>query len=297
VTANDESELARMTIGEHLRELRSRLIKAIWAFSACFILALVFQQELMKGITWPHRVTMASSVRRVEGEIQEHRKKAADPAATAAEREEAAARIGDLERLLPDLRRGLVLPTFLTAFMAYMKLAFIAGVFAASPIIAWQLWAFVAAGLYRRERKWVYTFAPFSLLLFLAGCAFGFLVLIRYGLLFLAGYGDPVVMTPLFQLDSYLSLVLTLTIIMGALFELPLVMAFLSIVGLVEPRFWNQWRRHMIVAIVIVAAVLTPPDPVSQTLMAIPLWVLYELGVLFSFLLARRKAAERPATS
>lgn len=284
---HNEGDLARMSIGEHLRELRLRLIWSLVALGVTCGLTLSFQKQLLYAMSWPHRVTMEELTAQKRAEQVELTKQLIG--ASPQDAVKIKAKIDRLEALITDYQRGLITGGYTEAFMAYLKLALIFGIFAASPIIAWQIWAFVAAGLYKGERKWVHRIAPFSLLLFIVGCLFGFFILIRYGLLYLAGYGDTDVMTPLFRLSDYLELVMTLTIVAGCLFELPLIMLFLSLIGLVPPSFWNKWRRHMIVAIVVLAAFLTPPDPVSLTLMALPLWFLYEFGFLLSWLCAREK--------
>lgn len=251
-----DEELTRMSIGDHLAELRSRLIKAVAIVAACFGVALLFQDELMWVVTRPHVWAMEQVERERPGSAQ----------------------------------AKLLTLTYQESFMAYMKLAFIGSLFVSSPAVAYQLWAFVAAGLYKTEQKWVYVFAPFTLLLFLGGCVFGYFVLIRYGLGFMATYGDPSLMQTGLTLSMYLNLVMTLTIVTGVIFELPIVMLFLSKVGLVEPRFWHKFRRYMIVVIFIVAALLTPPDVVTQLLMAGPLLVLYEIGVGLAYLTTRKGA-------
>ena len=244
-----------MSIGDHLAELRVRLIKALAIVLVCFVVALCFQDRLMWVMTRPHAWAM----------------------------DRLASEGGTAQTKLLTL-------TYQEGFMAYMKLSFIASIFVASPAVAYQIWAFVAAGLYKGERKWVFVFAPFTLLLFVAGCLFGYFVLIRFGLGYLATYGDPNLMQTGLTLSMYLSLVMTMTIVAGAIFELPIVMLFLSKVGLVKPNFWHKFRRYMIVVIFIVAALLTPPDVVTQLLMAGPLLVLYEIGVGLAYLTARKAA-------
>lgn len=248
-----------MTIGEHLIELRSRLIKAIAIFAICFIVALIYQDQLMGVLTYPH-----------EKVVEEIKKD--DP--------------GFMMALEPI--------KYQETFIAFIKMAFVSAIFVGSPMIAYQLWAFVAAGLYKKERKWVYLFAPFSLILFIGGCMFGYFVLIRYGLLFLASYGRGefeglISLSP--SLSMYMSLVLTLTVVAGVIFELPLIMLFLSKIGLVPPKAWIKFARYMIVGIFLMAALLTPPDVITQLLMAGPLLVLYAFGVLLAKLAAPKKTA------
>jgi sec-independent protein translocase protein TatC len=132
---------------------------------------------------------------------------------------------------------------------AVMKLSAIVGFFFASPYIARQLWGFVSEGLYRHERRHVAAFAPVSFLLFVLG------------------------------IGEYLGFVLTLTIVLGLIFQLPMVMVFLTKVGLVPSRSYRDWRKHAIVANIALAAVLSPPDLMSMAVFALPLLILYELGV------------------
>jgi Tat protein translocase TatC len=160
-----------------------------------------------------------------------------------------------------------------------MKLPTIVGFFFASPIIARELWGFVAAGLYARERKYVRQFAPTSFLLFLLGCVFGYFLLIPYALYAMVAMLPSGKVDPVLGLGEYLGLFLTLTIVLGLVFQLPLVMVFLSKVGLVPSRNYRGWRKHAIVANIVFAAVLSPPDLMSMAVFALPLLVLYELGV------------------
>lgn len=168
-----------------------------------------------------------------------------------------------------------------------MKLACIVGLFAASPYIARELWGFVASGLYRDERKYVKAFAPASFLLFLLGCVFGYFLLIPYALYAMVTVMPLDKVEPVVNIGDYLGLVLTLTIILGAVFQLPLVMVFLSKIGLVEPARWRGWRRHAVLANVVAAAVLAPPDLLSMVVFVLPLAVLYEAGLVCASLASK----------
>jgi Tat protein translocase TatC len=171
--------------------------------------------------------------------------------------------------------------------LGVMKLAFIAALFVASPFIARELWGFVSAGLHREEKKYVARFAPVSFLFFILGCVFGYFLLVPFALYGMARMMPTQHLQLLFGFGEYLSLVLTLTILLGAIFQLPLLMVFLSTIGLVCPRSWSSWRRHAVVANLVLAAVLSPPDLVSMLVFAVPLLALYEAGVWISRLLPR----------
>ena len=177
--------------------------------------------------------------------------------------------------------------------VAMMKLAFIIALFVSSPWIGYQLWAFVGAGLYRKERKHVVLFAPASFILFTAGCVFGYLKLVPICLYAMAktmDVGDRII-TQQYLFSEYLSLVMMLTIILGGVFQIPLVMVFLSKVGIVKPGTWNKWRRPAILVNVVFAAVITPADVVTMLVVMVPMLVLYEIGVVVSYLVSRREKA------
>ncbi|MBI2931856.1 MAG: twin-arginine translocase subunit TatC [Planctomycetes bacterium] len=253
MTAKDlEPDDVRMTFGEHLEELRWRLIKATVAWLICFIGAAFLYLPLLEFICRPHFLAM-SWLNKPE----------------------------ETQRLLSG---GYAKPIF-----AVLKLAFIVSVAAASPAIAWQIWRFVAGGLYKNERRYVKLYALPSLLLFIGGCAFGYFILIPFGLYGMASMLNFDFIAQQYLLQDYLDLVMTLTIVTGAIFELPLIMMFTTSIGVTEPKTFWRWSRYAIVAIFLAAAILTPsPDVVTQLLMAGPLTVLYFFGMGLSYLVRRR---------
>jgi len=159
-----------------------------------------------------------------------------------------------------------------------MKLTTIVGFFLASPYVARELWGFVAAGLHREEKRYVKVFAPVSFLLFLLGCCFGYFVLIPYALYAMVQMMPLDKVQPVVNIGDYLGLVMTLTIVLGTIFQLPLLMVFLTKVGVVSPQRWRSWRRAAILGSVVLAAFLAPPQPQSMLVFALPLLVLYEIG-------------------
>jgi sec-independent protein translocase protein TatC len=167
------------------------------------------------------------------------------------------------------------------AFGARMTLAMTGGFLFALPVILYQVWKFVALGLTENEKRHVKLFGPLSLIFFLSGAAFGFFVMMPMSLNFLLSFSSTW-MVPMITVDKYISFVGTMVIGSGATFELPLILAFLARIGIATPEFLRQKRRYAYVFILIVAAILTPPDVVSQIVLTIPLVVLYELGIFFS---------------
>lgn len=265
----------RMTFGEHLEELRWRLVKSLVALLVGFVVATIYYQELVAFIVRPHYRVM-EWIRK-----DEEAKKAPAPAAGPEKRE---------------IHGQLIAGAYTKPIWAVMKLSFIVGLFVASPFIGYQIWSFISAGLYARERKYVVRYAPASFLLFTGGCAFGYLILIPYGLYGMAQLINIEGVQATYIFTDYLDLVMALTIVTGAIFQLPLLMGFFSAIGLTTWRTWIRWIKFAIVAIFIAAAILTPtPDVFTQLLLAIPLLLLYAIGIGLSALVAspgRRPAAQ-----
>ena len=204
---------------------------------------------------------------------------------------EALGTLAELSRRLANWREEpvpLQLLNYTEAFFSTLKLAFLVGLLCGLPWITFEMWTFIAAGLYQHERSVVAPFLPFSMLGLVAGGMFAYHVLIPVGLTYLGGYGDPDLFAPNFTLSHYLSLVFTLLIGMGLVFQLPLLMIMLSRSGLVSPEMFREVRKYSLLGALITAALLTPPDVVTQMLMAGPLVILYESGILASLWFRRR---------
>lgn len=167
------------------------------------------------------------------------------------------------------------------AFMANIKVAFWGGLFLTSPFILYEVWKFISVALDIRERRLVSIFGPLSFLFFILGTSFGYFVIIPIGIKFLLAFSTDY-LVPMISISNYVSFVGALTFVFGLVFELPLALLFLTKLKLVTPQFLSQKRRHAIIIVFIVAAALTPPDVVTQFLMAVPLIILYEVGIIFS---------------
>ena len=164
-------------------------------------------------------------------------------------------------------------------FMIWMKAGMIAGLFIASPWIFYQLWSFVAAGLYPREQRYVYTYLPLSLLLFFGGAAMAFFLVFDPVLNFLFQFNARMGIEPQPRIGDWLTFVLLLPLGFGIAFQLPIVMFFLNLLGLVSVRTYLEKWRIAILVIFFIAMVLTPAEPISMLMMALPLTVLYFLGI------------------
>lgn len=173
------------------------------------------------------------------------------------------------------------------AFFTHLKVAAIAGVFVASPYIFYQLWMFIAPGLYEGERKYMIPVAFFSALCFVLGALFGYYVVFPYGFQFFLGYATEFI-KPMPSVKEYFSFSTSMLFAFGFIFELPLFMFFLSVMGIVTHKTLRKYRKFAILGNFVVAAILTPPDVVSQCLMAGPLCVLYEIGIWVAYIFGKK---------
>lgn len=167
------------------------------------------------------------------------------------------------------------------AFVTNVKIALFCGLFFSSPFIIFQIWQFVSSGLSPQEKKYIYIFGPFSFVFFMIGIAFGYFVIVPIAMNFLLGFSTDFIL-PMISMGNYISFLSTLTFSFGLVFELPIVILFLTKIRIVSPIFLIKRRKEAIVTVFILAAFLTPPDVVTQVLMALPLIVLYEISVVFS---------------
>jgi len=239
--ATEEEKLKekRLPISEHLEELRSRIIKSILIVIGLFFINWFFKAKILDIVKKPHSITMKN--------------------------------LG--------LSQSLQVLSYQEGFYAYIKLCLITSVFMAYPLILYQIWRFVEAGLFKKERRYVKTFAPISYVAFITGVLFGYYFLIPYGLQFLIkilGGG----IQPMITMSQYISLVTLLTLALGIVFQLPLVMLFIAKIGMLKADDFIKWRLYAILIIFILAAVITPPDPFTQIMTALPMIILYEVGIL-----------------
>ena len=175
------------------------------------------------------------------------------------------------------------------AFFLRLKLAFIVGVILSSPVWLYQFWAFIAPGLYARERRWAYLFVGVSVPLFGLGAVFAYFAMTR-GLEFLLSL-VPGNVTAIITITTYLSYAMAMLLIFGLAFELPLVLVMLNLAGLLTHARFRKWRRVIIFAVFAFAAVATPsPDPLTMLLLAIPCVILVEIAEVFTWLNDRRRA-------
>jgi sec-independent protein translocase protein TatC len=202
-----------------------------------------------------------------------------------------ASRIVDwLARPIQQTGNTLVFLAVTEAFWVQMKVALFVGLFIAAPAILWQVWAFVAPGLYGHEKKYAAPFVIVGSLLFIGGGAFSLLVVTPNAVKFLLSYSRPG-LQPMISIGSYIDFLLKFTLAFGAVFEVPLAMTLASRMGLVTPKQLAKNRKYAVLGAFVAAAILTPtPDVINQSLMAGPIIVLYEIGIVAARILGRRRA-------
>lgn len=233
----DEVEQYRMPLLDHLRELRNRLLMSVAAVTVGFCISLAFVNDILEFITAPVRDALAANG------------------------------IGGGLAIVNSPFEGMTV---------WMHAAFIGAIVLSSPIIAYQLWAFVAPGLYQTERKMVAPLAFSSTALFFAGAGFAYYVIFPYAFPFFFTVVDADVSL---SIQGYLGAVLKMLVAFGVSFQLPIATFFAARLGFIDHVDMRSSFRYAIVAIFVVAAIITPPDVLTQTLLAIPLILLYILSI------------------
>jgi sec-independent protein translocase protein TatC len=316
-----------MSLGDHLEELRARLILAILGLTLGAIVALVVGKHIVRFIERPYVSAMQERMAPKVSEPNEPNepnelafvklfftKMAAaletepnapdiDPSRVAFFQKVAADTVKEWTGQLPGAEAGKksALPRYARlqvlkpaeAFTAYMKISFIAGLILTCPWVFYQLWMFVGAGLYAHEQRYVRTAVPFSAVLFIAGAMFFLFVIAPLSLRFFLFFGDALGVSSNWTLQGYISFVTLLMLVFGIGFQTPIAIFILVRTGLVSLEVLRDVRKYVILGCVIVAAVATPPDVISQIALAIPLYALYELGMLLASLVGDKVAQQK----
>lgn len=173
-------------------------------------------------------------------------------------------------------------------FFTYLKIAFYAGVFIASPVVFYEIWSFVSPGLYSKEKKAFVPFFFLSIVLFICGVTFGYIVVFPFGYKFLLNYARGQIVATL-SIGWYTSFAVKLLLAFGIIFQLPLVLFFLNLAGIVDKNALKRNRKYAFLGAFLVGAVLTPPDVITQTFMAVPLFFLYEMSIWLIAIFGRKK--------
>lgn len=267
---------SEMTFLEHLEELRWTLVRSVLAIGVGFVLAFVFKEVLFE------RIVLAS----MRPDFLTYRAFCA-----------VGERLGIAGLCVTDLGFTLQNLPVSGQFMTHMTVAFIAGIVLAFPFILWQFWRFIAPGLHERERKASSSFVWAGSFLFAVGVLFGYYLLAPLSVQFFGGYKVSPDVANNFALESFIGIVTQVTLWTGLVFELPLVVSVLSRLGLIGPKLLRTYRKHAYVGILVLAAILTPPDIISQVIVAGPLMLLYECSIGISARIERRRLANTSSPS
>lgn len=180
------------------------------------------------------------------------------------------------------------------AFFTYLKVAFLAGLMLATPVIIYQFWMFVAPGLYDKEKRYMIPIVLLSSVFFLGGALFGYFIVFPFGFKFFLGFATDTI-RPLPSMKEYLAFSAKLLLAFGLVFELPLIITFLAKLGIVSVDFLKKNRKYALLLFFVFAAILTPPDVVTQILMAFPLMILYEISIIGARIFGKKKSLEEAA--
>ncbi|MEM7311463.1 MAG: twin-arginine translocase subunit TatC [Planctomycetota bacterium] len=274
-------EASRMTLGEHLEELRKRLAIGLGSVVVLFVLTWTWSDLATEIVLRPYHVTVSKLEAFYTAEAEQMLRD--DPEL---QREELFEKIGDKERLrlLGDTRMTSIAPG--EGFFFKLKICLYFSAFLGSPILLWQLWMFVAAGLYQQEKRVVLGFFPAAFALFTGGVVFGYYTLVPYGMYFLNRTTDIRLIRMDLRVQEYFTFLSSLCLALGVVFQLPIAMIVLSRLDIVRAETMSKYRGHTLVLAVVLAAFLTPPDPYTQAMMAVPIVVLYEVGIWCARLVA-----------
>jgi len=280
----EDDGMLRMSFLDHLGELRSRIIRALVGFGVVFLVCLVFSNQLWLIVQAPaveafRRLTVSAQQSDEERVKEVCKPPSAQPSAPCQEAMKAAN--------TPKVSGALIGIDPMEQFsILWMWTPLVASIFLGSPWILYQIWAFIAPGLYKSERKWAVPFVLTTAGLFLTGGFFAYFIAFRYGLTFLLGLGGFAGIRPLISIDKYFELFVDVMLGVSAIFEMPIIIFFLVLLRLASPKFLLEHSRYAILAIVIIAAIITPtPDVFNLMLFAVPMCLLFFVGVFAGYLL------------
>ncbi len=251
----EDNGMLRMSFMEHLEELRLRIIRALGGVAVAFAVCIFYSSEIWNAVSQPAATAL---------------KQLGFP--------------GELAQITPTEAFSII----------WIKLPVLAALFLASPWVLYQVWAFIAPGLYKKERRLAAPFILTTAGLFILGGCFAYFVAFRFGLRFLLGIGVGIGVRPLISMTEYTDLFINVMLGVGLVFELPVLIFFLTLLRIASPRFLIRHSRYAILLIVVGAAIITPtPDVYNLTIFAVPMILLYFIGVFASYLLVLNREGRR----
>jgi sec-independent protein translocase protein TatC len=266
------SEEKEMTFLDHLEELRWHVIRALLAVIIITIAAFIAAPWIFENIIFaPTRTNFIFYGWMCElGKL-----------------------VGSEKTLCVEAIPFKIQSRFMTGqFTMHITASLVMGLVIAFPYMFWEIWRFIKPGLVSNERKFSRWAVFFVSMLFFTGVAFGYFVMSPLAVYFLSTYSISDLIVNEFDITSYVSTIVTLVFGSGLLFQLPMVVYFLTKIGLLTPAFMKQYRKYALIGILVIAAIITPPDPFSQTMIAVPLFFLYEFSILISAMVLRKQHRE-----
>jgi sec-independent protein translocase protein TatC len=290
---DEEDGMLRMSFLDHLGELRSRIIRALVGFGVAFLVCLVFSNQLWLIVQAPAIEAFHRLAQKGQQDDDERVQAVCKPPAT----EATSAPCADAVKAAKTPKEGgsLVGINPMEQFsILWMWAPLVASIFVASPWIIYQVWAFIAPGLYKSERRWAVPFVLTTAGLFITGGLFAYFIAFRFGLTFLFGIGGFAGIKPMISIEYYFELFVNVMLGVSAIFELPVIIFFMVLLRLATPKFLMEHSRYAILAIVIIAAIITPtPDAFNLMLFAVPMCALFFVGVFAGYLLVLHREKRR----
>ncbi|GAB6183942.1 twin-arginine translocase subunit TatC [Thermodesulfovibrio hydrogeniphilus] len=252
----------KMSLIEHLSELRKRIIVCLVALLIAFLLTFSFSEYIFKILLFPLNYTPQFSLK--EGLVFV------------------------LDQKIQNTKLVFLGPA--EAFWMNMKIALVTGFLLTLPVVFYQLWKFISPGLYPHERKYILPFVLTATALFMIGVTFCYLIVLPFAMSFLLNYKVGDFLMPMLSVGLYIDFLLKFLLAFGFVFELPIIIVITTRMGIITPQTLKKYRRLALVLAFVVAAIITPtPDAFNQTLMAVPMIILYEVGIWVSILLNKKK--------
>lgn len=261
--AKENDGVSQMSFWSHLEELRKRLVASAIAVGIGFIGCFQYSEDILDILLWPlhHKLDITGSYPFFTVQVNEAAPK-------------------------------LHFTTATEPFWAHLKIAFVSGIIVAVPVLMYQVWKFLKPGLLKKERLYARFFVVFSTFFFAVGVLFCMFLLLPFAVSFLLEYKTQQ-LVPILTIGQYVDFVLKFLLASGAIFELPLVIVLLTRMGLMTPQWLAKQRKYAFLLAFVVGAIITPTQDIfNMTIMSVPIYLLYELGVLASRILGRKKTSE-----
>ena len=258
-----EEDLKSMSLGDHLEELRIRMILTLAGLFLGLVVCLFFGKHLIRVLEIPYHKAIGT-----HSKVDVPDSDAADTVQK---------EINETDRFRP---AGLQTKKPAEGFITYIKICLVFGLLLTSPWVFWQAWAFVSAGLYRHEKKFIHVVSPISAVLFVTGAVFFLFMVAPLAMTFFIKFNARLNLSSFWMFEDYINMILMLTLVFGLAFQMPIAVVFAERMGLVSVETLVNSRKYVVVVLTVIAAMATPPDVISQVSLFIPMYALFEGGII-----------------